>query len=449
MKLACIGPLNPLRTGVADFVENLLPFLARRCEVKLFTDGYSPSPTPILAQIPAADISEFVSDPSAFDAVLYHMGNHYKYHRRVFETLWRLPGVVMLHDCVLNEFFAKYALERGNFRAFRRLLGLCYPDLADQEVAAFYGAEGDPCRFPMAGVTAMCSRGTIVMNEYARGIVLKEAPGASVLKISFPHFPVRALSEPVQAVRKMFNIPEECLVVTSIGHMTPAKRIPVALEAFRKFNERFPDSVFLLAGETSGRLPVVDIIDNRSLKNVRYLGYLQRAELNGLMEMADICINLRYPSNGEMSSTLINMLGRGKVVVVSNYAQFAEFPDSTCVKIDLGPMESDDLADRLLRLASDTEHRRCIGEAARDYIMENHSPDAAADAIVNFMQDRSTAEPLLTREHLNGLLSPDGPLRRSRQLVAYNTKRFLLHSREQGIVRTVRESLRRAFARTL
>ncbi len=449
MRLAYIGPLSPLRTGVADFAENLLPFLAERCELKLFTDGYSPSPTPILGRFPVADISEFVFDPSPFDAALYHMGNHYRYHRRIFEALWRAPGIVILHDCVLSQFFMKYALERGNFGVFRRLFELCYPGRAAEETGLFFAAKGDPYRFPMAGVIAMCSRGTIVMNEYGRGIVSHEAPEAKVLKVNFPHFPAAAVPGSAEMLRKKFGIPEGCFIVTSAGHLTPAKRIHVALDAFRNFNRKFPDSLFLLAGEMSARLPMGGAVEGGSLENVRYLGYLQRAELDALMELSDVCINLRYPSNGEMSSILIDMLGRGKAVAVSNYAQFTEFPDGTCVKINLGPNESDDLADELLRLATDEGHRRAMGEAARSYIAQNHAPDAAAGAIMKFIEDHSTAEPLLSRHDRDGLLSSDGLSRRYAQMLSYNTRRLLSYIGEQGIAQTVRHALRRASARTM
>jgi hypothetical protein len=191
------------------------------------------------------------------------------------------------------------------------------------------------------------------------------------------------------------------------------------------------------------------MVEGGSLGNVRYLGYLQRAELDALMELTDVCINLRYPSNGEMSSALIDMLGRGKAVAVSNYAQFTEFPDGTCVKIDLGPNESDALADELLRLATDEGRRRSLGEAARNYITQNHSPDAAAGAILKFIEDHSTAEPLLSRDDRDGLLFPDGILRRYTQMLSYNTRRLLSYLGEQGIAQAVRQALRRASVKTM
>jgi len=446
MRLACIGPLSPLRTGVAHFSESWLPYLAKRCDIKLFTAGYALSATPILRRFPASDISEFVSDPSAFDAVLYHMGNHYLYHQRIFDTLCRVPGMVILHDCVLNPFFAKYALERGNFGMFRRLFDLCYGDSFHEEADLFCKATGDPYRFPMAGVTAMCSRGTLVMNEYARRIVSKEAPVARVLTIRHPYFGVPAPSEPVCDLRRKFSIPENHFVVISIGHMTPAKRIDVTLDAFRKFNEEFPDALLLLAGEPSAQVPLNEMIERGSLENVRYLGYLRDEEFNELLELADICINLRYPSNGEMSGTLIHALGRGKVAVVSNYAQFAEFPDELCVKIDLGPNESDDLARNLLLLARERERLISIGEAARSYIVENHSPDAVANTLVEIMQSHASAEPPLSSGDIEDMLLPDPFLRRSGQRFAYNVKRLFAYQREFGMIQMLREVIRRSQA---
>ncbi len=453
MKLACVGPLSPSRTGVARFSENLLPFLAKRCEIKLFTEENPPASTPILSEFSAAPIAALTAEASTFDAILYHMGNHYRFHRRVFEALAEVPGIVLFHDCVLNQFFAKYALERGNFGVFRRLFELCYADSGQSDASLFIEGKSDPYRFPMAGAVAMRSRGTIVMSDYGRDIIRGEAAGVEVLKINFPHFESGGESEPAESAeptetfRRRFGVAEGCFVVTCIGHMTPAKRVDVALEAFRKFSEKAPNSVFLLAGDESPRLSISDMIARSRLKNARYLGYLERTDLDGLMRLSDVCVNLRYPSNGEMSATLLDMLGRGKVTAVSDYAQFAEFPDGTCVKIGLGPGEVDALAGELLDLSRDEERRLSIGKAARERIEREHRPGDAADAIIDFAQAQSGAEPVLTLEDIRGLLLPDGPVRRMGQMIAYNGRRAAAYCRERGVVRTTRQAVRRAFVR--
>jgi len=448
MKLACVGPLAPLRTGVAHFSESLLPFLAERCEIKLFCDPYPPAPTIILRKFSAAPIGDLASEASQFDAVLYHMGNHYRFHRDVFEMLMRVPGIVILHDCVLNHFFAKYALEKGNFGVFRKLFEACYGDRCGDEVRGFLEGTGDPYEFPMAGIVAKRSRGTIVMSEYGARIVRKEAQGAGILKINHPYFPPSAAEAASNRIIEGLKVSPETFVVALIGEMTRAKRPDVAIEAFTKFRKSFPESVLLLAGRESSSLPIRRIVEQRPDASIRYLGYLEESELYGLMDRADAFINLRYPSSGEMSGALLHMLGRGKAVVVSNYAQFAEFPDSTCVKINMGDDEVDDLAEKLLELARDDDRRRRIGEAAREHIAAHHTREPAADAIVQFARDNSAAEPLLADDMIRDLLLPDPLMKKYRQMFVYNMKRFRKHSKEQGAIRAAWHALGRKFAKT-
>ena len=64
------------------------------------------------------------------------------------------------------------------------------------------------------------------------------------------------------------------------------------------------------------------------------------------MAATDLAVNLRYPSAGETSGTLIRAFESGKPVAVSDYAQFAEFPDDCVVKIPFGDAEVTTLAPR-------------------------------------------------------------------------------------------------------
>jgi glycosyltransferase involved in cell wall biosynthesis len=444
--MACVGPLSPFRTGVAHFSENLLPFLAERCEIKLFSDPYPPSESPILGKFPTSPISELAEEASEFDAILYNMGNHYRYHRAVFEALWRIPGIALLHDCVLNQFFAKFALEKGNFGVFQRLFELCYGK--GDDFRKFCDGQGDPYDFPMAGVIAARSRGTIVMTEYGAGIVRAEDQDAKVLKINFPYSPPQ--DEVCNVVRTIgaLDVAPETFVVASLGHMTSAKRIDIAAEAFSRFTVKYPDSVFLLAGEAAPGFPIRELLARQPAQNIHFLDYLEDRDLNALLYRADVFINLRYPSNGEMSAALMQMLGRGKPVIVSNYAQFAELPDSACLKLDIGTGEIDTLAEMLLELAGDADRRKNIGDAAKDHIAQHHTHEKAADAIISFAMENSASEPQLSADEAENMLLPDDFLKRSSQMAVYNSRRLLGRSREHGYIATARQVFRRAFART-
>jgi hypothetical protein len=103
MKIAVFSPLNPVKSGISDYTEELLPELAKEASLDVYIDGgYKPS-NPGLAEqyrIVAFDAESF--EPDAYDAVLYHMGNFYDAHRYIYECLKRFPGIVVLHDYVMQ-----------------------------------------------------------------------------------------------------------------------------------------------------------------------------------------------------------------------------------------------------------------------------------------------------------------------------------------------------------
>src|SRR5205085_4769189 len=81
----------------------------------------------------------------------------------------------------------------------------------------------------------------------------------------------------------------------------------------------------------------------------------------------DRIVNLRYPSAGETSGTLIRAFDAGKPVAVSDYAQFAELPDDCVTKIPLGSGEVEALTRFLTEVLPNpaVAQRRWLEENAR------------------------------------------------------------------------------------
>ena len=126
MKVGFFSPLPPAPTGVADYSATLLPLL-RSCG--------------------AVEIA-----PEECDVALYHVGNN-ALHRDIYQRALAHPGVVVLHDAVLqhlllgmldsNEYVEEFvynygedSLARsgtpvvGTTRAFRRRRALLRPSHA-------------------------------------------------------------------------------------------------------------------------------------------------------------------------------------------------------------------------------------------------------------------------------------------------------------------------------
>ncbi len=85
----------------------------------------------------------------------------------------------------------------------------------------------------------------------------------------------------------------------------------------------------------------------------------------GYLGACDIVLNLRYPTVGESSGTLLRSLGLGKAVLVSEVGSFPEFPDDVCLKVPVGAGEEDLIFEYLNLLVSRPDVAQALGERAR------------------------------------------------------------------------------------
>ena len=76
-------------------------------------------------------------------------------------------------------------------------------------------------------------------------------------------------------------------------------------------------------------------------------------------------LNLRYPTVGESSGTLLRALGMGKAVIVSDVGSFREYPDEICLKAPVDASEEDHLFEYMNLLVSRPEMAQALGARAR------------------------------------------------------------------------------------
>ena len=136
----------------------------------------------------------------------------------------------------------------------------------------------------------------------------------------------------------------------------------------------------VIAGEVS---PALDLEgDARRLgvaDRVHITGFLGYSEFEAAISACDLCVNLRYPTAGETSASLLRVLAVGRPVIVSDFAQSAELPDDVVVKVPLGEAEVEVLSSRLGSLLGSRDRLHDMAEAARSYVRTNHDPAAAAE----------------------------------------------------------------------
>ncbi len=120
MRLAVVTPLDPRTTGVADYSLDLLPHLAAAnpAPLDVFSDNIEDRSGPGWVARP---IGELRDRADQFDLIIYQMGNS-PAHDFMADMLFAHPGLVVLHDVSLHDFFARQARARHLGR-YQRAMG--------------------------------------------------------------------------------------------------------------------------------------------------------------------------------------------------------------------------------------------------------------------------------------------------------------------------------------
>jgi len=323
MKIAMLTPLPPTRSGVAHYSSLLLPALRERVDVHAFdtAEGY---------------------DPETFDLHVYQLGNN-PHHAWMYAEAMQRPGIAVIHDLVLHHLIVEMTLARGDVDGYVRALQASHGEAgaawARGRAAGLHSEMGN-FLLPASVEVARRSRAVVVHNEYARQRL--ESFGVATPIHVVPHPWIADEAQPDgSALRRTLGIPADHTVIGFFGFLTSAKRGEVVLEAFRRAKERQPRLTLLIVGEPAPN------IDPETLRGdgIITTGYVSDDDFPRYYAIADRLVNLRYPTAGETSGTLVRAFDAGKPVAVSDYAQFAEFPDDCVVKVSLGQGEVEKLVE--------------------------------------------------------------------------------------------------------
>ncbi|OQY82762.1 MAG: hypothetical protein B6D41_17865 [Chloroflexi bacterium UTCFX4] len=381
MRLAYASPLRPQASGVSDYSEELLPQLARVFELTLVTDKITPS-NPALASFPRMDLRDLDARAKSFDAILYHIGNAPLY-ANFYAAAMRIPGVIVLHDVVLHHLRAWQTIERGNaaayFAALRAAYGETIAAQARQNPASINRFE-----LPLSEELIQRARGIIVHSEYAARYARRVAPDLPVA-----HAPMGISFNPEIApsqARVKLNLPRDAFLISAFGEIHPHKRIAVALAAFAEFLARHANARLALIGAASPNYDVAPMLRALGIEQfTQRVGFAPMEMYQAYIAASDVCLNLRYPSAGETSASLLRLLGAGKTTFITRTGAYAELPDEVCVKIKADAHEKQMLVETLEYFFQRPDARQRLGENARAYALRNHTLEQAAKKYAEFL----------------------------------------------------------------
>jgi glycosyltransferase involved in cell wall biosynthesis len=351
--------MPPERSGVADYSALLLPALGELLDVSVVRRGRKRA-------------------PRGTDVSLYHVGNNPDAHAWIVDALRRRPGVVVLHDFVLHHLVAGMTVGRrdghGYLDAMEREYGVVGRLLAhgvlDKRIPPLW--ESRPADFPLSSFVYEHATGLIVHSRTVSELVRASGFTGALSVVPHPAWPMQSV-EPARIAPGP--------VIGCFGVVTASKRSPELRQATARVRAERPDVTLLLVGPTS---PGFDL--ERRLQRIGLAGeglvregWADERRLWALMAGVDIAVNLRHPTMGETSGSVIRAMSLGKPLIVTDVGWFSELPDDVALKVPPGASEVEVLSGALELLVSRPDLRDAMGAAAAELARREHDLGRVAE----------------------------------------------------------------------
>ena len=348
-RVALMTPLPPARTGTAEYAADLIAELQHLVNLSVIENARGAS-------------------LKGFDALVYQMGNN-PYHSAIYQRALEAPGIIVLHEANLHDLIRGTLLHAGREGAYVRevMYEIYGHDLNDPHRGDILEVP-QPRTFTMLRRVLDRSRCCIVHSSYAERIVRQKGYSRKVAVI--PHgAAVRVMDG--SETRRSFGIPTASPLIGLFGYHRPDKREAECFRAFREVLATHRDAHLLIAGQAHPEVSVERWIRDSGLeRQVHVVGYQPLADYDRSLAACDIVLNLRHPTFGETSGTMMRSLGLGRVVVVSDNGASSEVPEEVCFHIPPDELEVPTLAAVMNWLLESPSRMTDIGRRAQGWVRE-------------------------------------------------------------------------------
>lgn len=362
MRVAYFSPMPPEQSGIADYSALLLPALRERIDVTVVRRGRK-------------------SAPRGTDVALYHVGNNPDAHGWIVDALRKRPGVVVMHDFVLHHLVAGMTVGRRDGHGYLDLMErehgvvgrLLAHGVLDKRIPPLW--ESRPADFPLPTFVLEHATGLIVHSHHVHDRARAAGFIGPIGVVPHPAWPV-----PGAQPERVASGP----VVGCFGVVNTSKRIPELLRAIAAVRKEHPELTLLLVGSTS---PGFDL--DRRLQRLGLAGdglvregWVDEPRLWALMAGSDVLVNLRYPTMGETSGSVIRGLSLGKALVVSDVGWFSELPADVALKVPPDDDEVATLTAALELLVTRSDVRDAMSANAAELAQRVHDVQRVAELYV-------------------------------------------------------------------
>ena len=325
---------------------------------------------------------EYEAKREQYIDTVYQVGNS-EFHMYMFPYIQKYHGTVVLHDYNLHGVAVYMAFDDhdADYTLYRDLLCSDYDknDVRNYISKLKKGETGYHIYdMPVNGFVTNYATKLIVHSQESKEKLLSKNIGRDVSHI-WHYAKVSEYMEDNSQTKTSMGYDEDDFVLAAFGHVHETKRVIPILKAFGEISAENKKAKLLFVGKLDKNLEekfYQTIEEEKISDKVKITGYTELDDFIRYIDMTDICLNLRYPYNGETSGSLMRIFAKGKCVVVNDIGSFGEFPDDICIKIpNVEEMneqqEVDHIKDAIRSLLNDAERMKGLRHAAHEFAKEN------------------------------------------------------------------------------
>lgn len=392
MKLNWFSPLPPAPTDIGHFTARVLPALAARADVTIWTDR--PKWDAGLARFAAVrsyDPKRMPwSDLNRADVCIYNIGNNPLFHGSIWQVARQHSGVVILHDTRLHHLFdGLYRVQWRDLAGYLELMEFYYGPVGRKDA-------NDCFRSEARNINEMAERYplTELATENALGVVVHTQPGFDALsgKNSAPllALPLPFAAHPIAPRKQRTEKDEAQYRLVLFGYIGRNRRLDAVLKALADFPQREKFRLDIYGTILDDEKQVRGQIRALGLKGLVTLhGFATEAALDEALAAADLAINLRYPTMGEASGSQLRIWAHALPALVTNVGWYATLPADAVAFVRAGENEVADIQSHWRAFLDDPGKFALMGQAGLKILEQRHSPENYASALLEFAAEAS------------------------------------------------------------
>ena len=380
--LAYHSPFLPQKSGISHYSSELLSALKAHYDITLVSDE-----TELLDQefpiITYERFYELMSDENtAFERVIYNMGNNTKFHKIIYECSIKHSGVVILHDFFISGFIGDY--HNWDSNNLIKFISKHYDIKAALEYF-FNNYEIFEKKYPLNLPLIEHSKAVIVHTKQAMDLALKFYKNNDFLNI-VPH--LRINEEIYKNENKSLLKLNNTRVYGVFGYLHPLKQNMEILYSWHRVMNDKNARLFFVGSISDGQdeylAKIQNFIKEKNITNVEFIGWADSKIYKEYLQACDICICLRKIHLGEASGVILDSMNYENTII-TNFSGF----DECAIYV---PEVSDDGHELDAALLKAYNSDDSLAKRAKERIIKEHDPDMCAKKIFE-ITERAYSEP--------------------------------------------------------